>query len=234
METLYDELNFCIKHVSARVEGIAECDYDVPEVARHLSEATDLCYKNARNKIIGKYARKSYLVTSVLDGIKTFSEVGRPIIEHVNELEAKLTDGKIRRVRKRDILGKDGRAARDIAEVVDYFRENRVIDPRNFFKSVSCFYEKAGDLTRKHTGKILLFSTTASTAIMFYLSRFEAPRDRYLMTGLMAMMGLLLPGLALSELENKFQSTLSEQRRDFESALNFLDENIVSARETLR
>jgi hypothetical protein len=69
---------------------------------------------------------------------------------------------------------------------------------------------------------------------MFYLSRFEAPRDRYLMTGVMAMMGLLLPGLALSGLENKFQSTLSEQRRDFESALNFLDENIVSARETLR
>jgi hypothetical protein len=234
METLYDELNSCIKSVCVRIEGGAEYDSDMPEVAHHLSEATNLCYRNARNKIIRKHARESYLVTSVLEGKRTFLDLSRPIITRVNELEAKLTNGEIRRVRKRDILGKDGRAAGDVAEVVDYLRENRVIDPRKIFKSVGCFYEKAGNLIRKHTGKTLLFTTIAPAAIMFYLSHSEAPRDRYLMTGVIAMMGLLLPGLTLSELENKFQSTLSKQRRDFESALNFLDENVKSARETLR
>ena len=93
---------------------------------------------------------------------------------------------KIKRVRRDDIIGKDARDQEDVREATRYLTEQRIIDPRNYFKSKTVInaFPRLGkmisivdEVTEKHSGKFVLsilgLTTLTGIACVKYLSGLE-------------------------------------------------------------
>lgn len=216
MKTLYQS----IRYVKSPVEIGDVSDRNRAELERIANEELD----QAKRRIF-ESPEYNGNIQAVLQGQATFRSYGEPIIEHVRKVEEEYANRRFGYISKAQILGRDGRA--DIQEVVQGLRQQRIIDPNQFFTS-SIVVAKGNEINKffwkypiANVG-LSLFGMTIG-GILGYGATKDAEIGLAYVFVVGAGSGFALFPLSILSSDS---SRLTKQRKNFEQALDFMDNEV--------
>lgn len=234
-ETLYNALQwarFSAKTYKSSEE--LEIFYDVvgEDSKKELQEIEERELNRLKRRIIETCADKHEGVAKVVSGDATFYSYGAPIIEQAKIVEDRYRDRNFALAKKSDFLRGDSGDSDDVREAVDYLRQEEIVNPNKFFKSMLILHPKVRRIVGKWNG---LFKDRVGVAIgTIVATSVTIGAIGYLHYGIGGgLVGYLGAGLfgtaatcSLSDLENEPFDRISKQRQNFEQALNSLDSEV--------
>ncbi len=211
------------------------------EQRRILDGITTNLVATTKRKIMDDYASRHESIQCVIEGQRTFYQMGEPIIAHCKSLEEGIATKKFARISKTQILGLDSRDDSQVAEEVNYLINEEIIDPQQYFSSQRIFpksFTRVGkrinEFNFKHFGKFIIagFSLPLLTGTyclinpvveITTLKELNMPLNFAIgMVGSLAVWSAaFLPGIYLEG-----RNVLTQQRQEFEKALNYLDNEV--------
>ena len=217
--TLYDELKSLGPGVVVKYKGATPKQREAVEVINGEIEYDE------RRRIIDRYIKNGF-VQRVVEGEDSFRQVCQPIIERCLTLERKVAEAKKPMVVTRDMLfGNDDREDNAVLESVRYLEEQRIINPRGFLKGTNKIYSFFDKNPVPKICGLFAVTTIAGGYLGYLWPMSETEKLGSSVTGyLLGMVAGVLPFISIAL--NLPIRHISEQRQNFENALDYLDNEV--------